>query len=231
MKEHYFGNGKQDQAEELKFSTTSLVRAINRKWKESLDDFTSSNTTGIFRHAAKPRNSSGARRKVTYFYVTTPGQHPKKPQVAQIFEEEDLQDEFVRKARKRKQPSDDEVEQKIAALSQSATKESDTEADLNCPSYWESPEANSLFLPVQNESIPECLMRRIRFLGHCSSKSGGWVDCVETHDKDGLCSEFNIHKIRQQCNLLAQAYIFALDHMNQCMTNKRVRSFSKRARA
>ena len=27
VKEHYFGNGKQDQAEELKFSTTSLVLA------------------------------------------------------------------------------------------------------------------------------------------------------------------------------------------------------------
>ncbi len=111
VKEHYFADGKQDQAEELKFSTTSLVRAINRQWKESLDDFTTtSNTTGIFRHAAKPRNSSGTRRKVTYFYVTTQGQRPKKPQVAQIFEEEDLQDEFVRKARKRKQPSDDEVD-------------------------------------------------------------------------------------------------------------------------
>ncbi len=34
---------------------------------------------------------------------------------------------------------------------------SETEADLNFPSSWESPEANSLFLPVQNESIPECL--------------------------------------------------------------------------
>jgi hypothetical protein len=58
-------------------------------------------------------------------------------------------------------------------------------------------------------------MQSIRFWGHCClSKSGGWVDCVETHGKDRLCSEFNIHKIRQQFNLLAQAYIFALDHMN-----------------
>jgi hypothetical protein len=71
-----------------------------------------------------------------------------------LFEEEDLQDEFVRKARKRKEPSNDEVEQKIAALSQSAAKKSEAEADLNFSSYWESPEANSLFLPVQNESIP-----------------------------------------------------------------------------
>jgi hypothetical protein len=90
VKEHYFGDVKQDQAEELKFLSTSLVRAINRQWKESLDGLTASNTTGIFRHVAKPRISSGTRRKVTYFYVTTPGQRPKKPQVAQIFEEEDL---------------------------------------------------------------------------------------------------------------------------------------------
>ena len=44
VKELYFGNGKLDQAEESKISTTSLM--INRKWKESLDDFTASNTTG-----------------------------------------------------------------------------------------------------------------------------------------------------------------------------------------
>jgi hypothetical protein len=82
-------------------------------------------------------------------------------------------------------------------------------------SYCESPEAKTLLNSVENESVPECLVRRIELLGQCSSKSGGWVDYVEIHDKDGLGSNFNIHKIWQQCNLLSQAYIFVLAHMNQ----------------
>ena len=41
------------------------------------------------------------------------------------------------------------------------------------------------------------------------------MDGVETHDKDGLCKPAAVFKIRQQCMLLCQAYIFALSWMNQ----------------
>jgi hypothetical protein len=42
-----------------------------------------------------------------------------------------------------------------------------------------------------------------------------WVDVVDTYDKDGLRKLAAIFKIGQQCQLLCQAYIFALDWMNQ----------------
>jgi hypothetical protein len=45
--------------------------------------------------------------------------------------------------------------------------------------------------------------------------NSAWVDVVDTYDKDGLCKPAAIFKIQQQCQLLCQAYIFALDWMNQ----------------
>jgi hypothetical protein len=90
VKECYFCNGNDDGAKELKFAPASFVCAINQKWKETLDDFTAyNNNKDIFGHVAKPFTSSGKRRTITYYYVTKLGQHPKKPQAAQTFMQED----------------------------------------------------------------------------------------------------------------------------------------------
>jgi hypothetical protein len=60
VKEHYFCNGNDDKAKELKSTPTSFVHVINQKWKETLEGFTgASNSTGIFVHVAKPFASSG----------------------------------------------------------------------------------------------------------------------------------------------------------------------------
>jgi hypothetical protein len=67
---------------------------------------------------------------------------------------------FVKKAwattSKRNQPYEDNVEQKVTALSEPAGKKNDTAADRNFLSYWESPEGKTFFNPVQNESGLEC---------------------------------------------------------------------------
>jgi hypothetical protein len=63
--------------------------------------------------------------------------------------------------------------------------------------------------------VPDCLERRIDLLRHSNSCEAAWVDIVDMHDKDGLCKHASIFKIRQQCLLLCQAYIFALAWMNQ----------------
>ncbi len=82
-------------------------------------------------------------------------------------------------------------------------------------SYWSSGDAKKLFVPLPGEPVSDCLARRIDLLRHCNSSEGAWVDGVETHDKDGLCKPAAVFKIRQQCMLLCQAYIFALAWMNQ----------------
>jgi hypothetical protein len=60
----------------------------------------------------------------------------------------------------------------------------------------------------------DCLARRIESLHLSNYLEAAWVDVVDTHDKDGLCKRAAVFKIRQQCQLLCQAYIFALARMN-----------------
>jgi hypothetical protein len=78
--------------------------------------------------------------------------------------QEDPTDNFLKKAQarpgKREQPSKDEVEQKTGALSEKALKKNNITAHWNCSSYRESPETKTLFNPVANESVPECLLQQ-----------------------------------------------------------------------
>jgi hypothetical protein len=87
-------------------------------------------------------------------------------------------------------------------------------SDFFDTSYWNSGLATKLFVPLVGESVTDCLVRRIDSLRHSNSLEAVWVDVVDTHDKDGLCKPAAVFKIRQQCQLLCQAYIFALASMN-----------------
>jgi hypothetical protein len=42
----------------------------------------------------------------------------------------------------------------------------------------------------------------------------GWRDLVHKHDKDNLCSPYDIFICRQRCSILCLAYTFALEEMN-----------------
>ena len=42
----------------------------------------------------------------------------------------------------------------------------------------------------------------------------GWKDLVEKHDKDNLCSPYDVFIIRQRCSILCLAYTVALEEMN-----------------
>jgi hypothetical protein len=82
-------------------------------------------------------------------------------------------------------------------------------------SYWNSGEAKNPFVPPIGESVSDCLEKRIYSLRQSNYVKDSWVDVVDTYDKDGLCKPAAVFKIRQQCQLLCQAYIFALDWMDQ----------------
>jgi hypothetical protein len=42
----------------------------------------------------------------------------------------------------------------------------------------------------------------------------GWHDIIDKHDKDNLCSPYDVFIIRQRCSILCLAYIYALEEMN-----------------
>jgi hypothetical protein len=106
--------------------------------------------------------------------------------------------------------AEDEVDETI-----SASTNHQVSIDYYDTSCWNSGEAKNLFVPLVGESVSDCLEKRIYSLSQSNYLEASWVDVVDTYDKDGLYKPAAVFKIRQQCQLLCQAYIFALDWMNQ----------------
>ena len=110
IRNNYITNPSKEKEEELKFNRGNMVRAIGSRWKTTLQDFTPTNQSGIFRHqysvTFEVDNDKGGtvsrRRRVTYLYATKPGQdYPRKPRVAEVFKDEDETDDRVRGLKKR----------------------------------------------------------------------------------------------------------------------------------
>ena len=82
--------------------------------------------------------------------------------------------------------------------------------------YWDSPEAKKLFLGNSNDSrdVVEVLEERIERLQQANRSVNGWKDLVDKHDKDNLCSPYDVFIIRQRCSILCLAYTVALEEMN-----------------
>jgi hypothetical protein len=148
---------------------------------------------------------------VTYLYGTIPGQdYPRKPRVAEVFKDEDKMDDCIRGIKKRKRAKY-QVGQRILSTTNQATSDY-----FDTTSYWNCGLAKQLFVSLVGESIMDCLARHI-IDSLCHSNyldAASWVDVVDTHDKDGLCKPAAAFKIRQQCQRLCRAYIFALARMN-----------------
>jgi hypothetical protein len=77
-----------------------VFRAIGSRWKNTLQDFTPTNQSGIFRHeysvTFEVENDWGGgcinRRQVSI----KPGQdYPRKPRVAEVFKDEDEMDDHI----------------------------------------------------------------------------------------------------------------------------------------
>ena len=64
----------------LRFDRGALNRAISKGGGEMMDDFSSSNTTGIFRRMARGIDPfDNKKRKIWGYYVTTPGGLVERP--------------------------------------------------------------------------------------------------------------------------------------------------------
>jgi hypothetical protein len=86
---HHFGTGTCDvdelaikeSAKKMKFSRPNLIWSIGKKWASTLDDFTETNQTGIFRHIVHSATcpDTGTMRRVTLFHGIYIGICPWKP--------------------------------------------------------------------------------------------------------------------------------------------------------
>jgi hypothetical protein len=213
------------------FTRSNLNKAIASVFKHTLDDFTESNTTGKFRRGFSrtcPYDTT-LKRKVWYYYVTEEGTLVERPPEG-VQLNTPLEDATIRPSRSRLRDNEgDDVTRSIRQrISDSETSRSNTVTNNTVTnnstrrlaqsfSYWNSPEARKLFAPseaTKNDSLIDLLSRRIEKLQNVSRFPKGWRDVIETHDKDNLCTPYDINIIRQKSQLLCLAYLYALDSMN-----------------
>ena len=199
-----------------------------------LDDFSDTNTTGIFRRqAAGICPFTNQRRNIWGYYITTPGGLVQrlpdgKKSFLSLLQDHSLND-YYSVARGVTEVVD--LTSKIADQSTAKRKaqaQLDAEDEAKWPkhgpvssqivvqTYWDSPEAKKLFLgnSTDDRAVVKVLEERIERLQQGNRSINGWKDLIEKHDKDNLCSPYDIFIIRQRCSILCLAYTFALEEMN-----------------
>jgi hypothetical protein len=105
----------------------------------------------------------------------------------------------------------------LAALDQpKKPRHGSSAAKMLVGTYWDSPEAKKLFLGDSEDErdVVEVLEQRIERLQQVNRTADGWRDIVDRHDKDNLCSPYDVFIIRQRCSILCLAYMIALEEMN-----------------
>jgi hypothetical protein len=89
-----------------------------------------------------------------------------------------------------------------------------TPEDILSQDYFEQGEARNLFKPRdEDEDVRATLERRIEALRYVNANVEGWRYVIKGHDPDNLCTANDIFELRLRCQLLCQAYLFALEHM------------------
>ena len=154
IRNNYIDDPSKEKEEELKFTRANMIRAIGARWKTTIQDFTQTNQSGIFRHRyfvsfvveSDKGEMVAKRRQVTYLYATKPGQdYPRKPRVDKVFKGKDEMDDCICGLKKGKR-AEDEVDETI-----SATTNHQVSIDYYDTSYWNSRLAKKIFVPLVGE--------------------------------------------------------------------------------
>ena len=221
--------------EALGFDRGMMNKAISSCEGTTLDDFTESNDTGRFRRSAKGLDPFGnPKRRIWGYYVTTPGGLVKRPPDGKKSFLSLLQDASINDRYSVARGLPEVVDLTTAIAEQSLAKrkadaqiaaQDATKRPKHGPisgkfveeqTYWDSPEAKKLFLGKANDSrgVVDVLEERIERLQQANRTIDGWKDVIDKHDKDNLCSSFDVFIIRQRCSILCLAYSYALEEMN-----------------
>ena len=218
----------------LDFDRGLMNRAISSCAGSTLDDFSESNVTGRFRRKAKGHDPFGnPKRTVWGYFATMPGGLVERPPDGRKSFLSLLQDATIndRYSVARGLP---EIVDLTTAIAEQSTAKRRAEAFIEAQdkskkpkhgpasakivveTYWDSPEAKKLFLGNANDSrdVVSVLEERIDRLQQVNRTADGWRDIIDKHDKDNLCSPYDIFIIRQRCCILCLAYTNALEEMN-----------------
>ena len=222
-----YPNATQDEKEADRFILENFQRSINRMHKNTIHNFNGDhNGVLVYENNLK---SLDTNEKVSFFYyVTQPGTKVPKPKQGSFFKDNEL---CVLPKRQRLNPptanppsepphpeeNSETTKEKPVRLTRSTAvpeppplKRSDL---LLLQSPWDSVEYKKLFKPREGETVKECLARRIADLAHVNRGEKHWIDIIDNHDKDGVCTPEFVFQLRHKCTLLAKSYENALQLM------------------
>ena len=76
IRNNYIDNPSKEKEEELHFSRQNMIRAIGARWKTTIEDFTQTNQSGIFRHryavsfvVENDKGWGGSKKKTSDLFV------------------------------------------------------------------------------------------------------------------------------------------------------------------
>jgi hypothetical protein len=213
----YGMEGDEDQKKRDKFNMRNFTRAIRMSniFGGSLTHFDGRHQ-GVLCHENHAECPDTGRKKSFYFYLTDPGTPVTKPKVNRIFANE----VYLVSTRHagRKQEDDVDVEEEPETEKQNPKRLKLSE-QLERETPWDSTDYKNYFNPSENESVMECLRRRIEDLAHVNRGEPNWIDVIDNYDQYNICTKGHIFFIRNKCLLLAMAYKNALEFMGDSSKN------------
>jgi hypothetical protein len=218
----YGVESNEEQKKEDKFNLTNFTRAIRRskKFGLSLTHFDGSHQ-GVLWHENHAKCPDTGRKKSCYYYLTDPGTPVEKPKLNKIFAD----DVYSVSTRHAGRKEDVEVEEEDVEVEEEPEPEEPEPKRLKLPerlqreTAWDSTEFKMYFNPSDKESVMECLQRRIDDLANVNRGERHWIDIIDNHDKENICTSKHIFYIRNKCLLLAMAYKNALEFMGDFTKN------------
>jgi hypothetical protein len=169
---------------------------------------------GVLCHENYAKCLDTERTKSFYFYLTDPETQVERPKGKVAFAREVS---FVSTRHAGRKQEDVEVEEEPEPEEQEPEepepKRLKFPEELHREISWDSPEYKRYFNPSDIESVRECLQRRIDDLAHVNRGERHWIDIIDNHDQDNICTSKHIFYIRNKCLLLAMSYKNALEFM------------------
>ena len=227
------------EIKETKFFNTAMGHR-NSPWRDALNCFDGSNTTGVFRVTYGPTN------RTMYYYVTEPGKQVCYPfpldqdwkaradaagvQALNLLlvpvttndnddnddeEEDDSDDETQEYQQQQQQANNNNKRQKTVKSPKTAAAKARQLPLQTTNHFWQSTDAANLFRPLETDAnVKDTLQRRIERLLSVQETEEGWRNVVQGRDPKNLCSTKDIFIVRQQAAILCRAYQLALEHLN-----------------
>jgi hypothetical protein len=196
----------------------SRILSRDKELKVSAEIFSGANSTGFFKVEYK---------HTKFYYACQAGESILRPNLTQSWYDAVMKNQCIQRTRSREALSGSTV-MSVAdsdAVSSQQNKKRRKSSRPNLPqpqlsldvlrqqTYFDSPEAEKLFKPIEDETVLDAIDRRIELWQSVQQNVDGWKNMITGDSDYEHCSPKSIHKLKQQAVMLLQAYGIAKEEM------------------